>query len=138
MPPSKFFSAVRLGPDAGRVLYLYFTPSPNSFDIRLGALVADKVSLHPAAAVGGASSASPSRFPRSVPHLAAGRTSSAHGHFGDPGGVLLKMGTYGILRINYGIYRQYPPDSGRPVLDWQRSGRGTSSTAPSAPWRSRT
>ena len=51
-------------------------------------------------------------------------------------GVLLKMGTYGILRINFpdaagGDRRLWPSGF------WARSAPGTLSTAPSAPWRRR-
>ena len=56
-------------------------------------------------------------------------------------GVLLKMGTYGILRINYGILPEATAElAGQPRLLVPRRARraATSSTARSAPWRRRT
>ncbi len=47
-------------------------------------------------------------------------------------GVLLKMGTYGILRINFGVLPEATRGRRRP---WRCSARSTSCTAPSARWR---
>ena len=52
-------------------------------------------------------------------------------------GVLLKMGTYGILRINFGILPEATREL-RVLAASARSARSTSSTARSARWRRRT
>ena len=51
-------------------------------------------------------------------------------------GVLLKMGTYGILRINFGMLPEATAESGVSASS-ARSAPSTSSTARSAPWRRR-
>ena len=51
-------------------------------------------------------------------------------------GVLLKMGTYGILRINFAILPRGDAVGRR--RRWRCSAPSTSSTARSAPWRRRT
>ena len=52
-------------------------------------------------------------------------------------GVLLKMGTYGILRINFRILPEATAELAV-LLPRRRSARSTSSTARSARWRRRT
>src|SRR5215471_12693843 len=105
----KFFLYTLLGSVLMLValLYLYFTPDPHTFDMtKLGALVADKIPLNVqvvlwiALFIGFAIKIPAFPFHTWLPdaHVEAPTAISVI-----LAGVLLKMGTYGILRVNYAI-----------------------------------
>src|SRR5579871_1068544 len=114
------------------LLYLYFTPSPHSFDMtQLGALVRDKIPLEVqvvlwiALFVGFAIKIPAFPFHTWLPdaHVEAPTAISVI-----LAGVLLKMGTYGILRINYGILPTAtlaPLWGGHSVAFWLLAALGT-------------
>src|SRR5262245_56751717 len=105
----KFFLYTLLGSVLMLValLYLYFTPTPHSFDMtQLGALVRDKIPMNVqillwiALFIGFAIKIPAFPFHTWLPdaHVEAPTAISV-----TPAGVLPQMGTYGILRINFGI-----------------------------------
>jgi NADH-quinone oxidoreductase subunit M len=106
------------------LLYLYFTPDPHSFDMtKLGALVADRLPLRVqvvlwlALFVGFAIKIPAVPFHTWLPdaHVEAPTAVSVV-----LAGVLLKMGTYGILRICWGILpaATLAPFAGQTVAFW--------------------
>jgi NADH-quinone oxidoreductase subunit M len=114
------------------ILYLYFAGDPHSFDItRLGAVVHDKVPLNVQIVlwttlfVGFAIKIPAFPFHTWLPdaHVEAPTAISVI-----LAGVLLKMGTYGILRINFGILPAAtlaPAWHGQSVAFWLLAALGT-------------
>jgi NADH-quinone oxidoreductase subunit M len=114
------------------LLYLYFTPAPHSFDMtKLGELVAGKIPLQTqvllwvALFIGFAIKIPAFPFHTWLPdaHVEAPTAISVI-----LAGVLLKMGTYGILRINYGILPAatlVPVWGGHSVAFWLLATLGT-------------
>src|SRR6185295_11568537 len=114
------------------ILYLYFASSPHSFDMtKLGALVHDRIPLNVqivlwvALFVGFAIKIPAFPFHTWLPdaHVEAPTAISVI-----LAGVLLKMGTYGILRINFGILPAAtlaPFWQGQSVAFWLLAALGT-------------
>lgn len=113
------------------VLYLYFTPDPHSFDMTaLGELVRGRIPLSVQLVlwfglfVGFAIKIPAFPFHTWLPdaHVEAPTAISVI-----LAGVLLKMGTYAILRINYGILPEatLAPLAGQPVAFWVLAALGT-------------
>src|SRR5437762_2468639 len=107
------------------ILYLYFAADPHSFDMtQLAALVHDRISLRVqillwfALFIGFAIKIPAFPFHTWLPdaHVEAPTAISVI-----LAGVLLKMGTYGILRINYGIL----PEATAQLAPWLLAGLGT-------------
>ncbi len=113
------------------LLYLYFTPEPHSFDMTaLGALVRDRIPLSVQLLlwfglfIGFAIKIPAFPFHTWLPdaHVEAPTAISVI-----LAGVLLKMGTYAILRLNYGILPEatLAPLWGYPVAFWVLGALGT-------------